>query len=532
MRLGINHRVYLSAELEIQLAEDGTIQTTLSWPIDHYHTQDHVDLSTVVSQAARHYKSLDGHARGLGSLSEKEIEDFANSQSEFATAFSESLFVGKLQRILDELVDSADGRTILLGIDLPKGPLELLPWEIIGNPQTTLLRKKNKHVSLTVYRKIATSDMRGKNDGGMQQARQEDKVKLMLVGSQPYRRSGLHTGTEFANIEGVLKNNPKVVLLPGQETDYNNVDYVLFNQLLFSRNPQILHLACHGTRENVDFSRGESEQFIPHGTLIGDIRSIDSIKLVVLNICYSASSISDAGKYVRSLASQLVDSGISAVVGMVTSITDLAAIEFSRWFYLALSQNKSVCEAYHSAVDKLRIFNQGDRNLWSVPMLFVKENVNPFMEILDQAKELSGSPFWPLEFIEDTINITNEFVIAFKRIHPQPQWNAFSWQMETRKVFRVYMQTIKQLTGLGTQFSSAKYLEHRITVLEILSLQRQIVEELDSFGRNAPDWGGLDFRNPRTANTVGAFMHDGEKLVEKMERLVTKLESVLRDRTQ
>lgn len=530
MQSGINNRVYLSADLEIQLIEDGAIQATLSWPIDHYHVQHQVNLAMLDSQAQQHYRSLDGFAKRLGSAKEEAIENFVNSRSEFATAFFKSLFVGKLERGLYELADSADGRTILLAVDIPSGPLEILPWEMIGDEHIALSQPGNKPISITVYRKSVLDDIRSKLEIGLQQSPRTDKVKLMRVGSQPYRRSALHIGAEFAVIESVLKENQRAMIVPGNDISYSNVDYATFTQLLYRNKPQALHLACHGTRQVVDFSRGESEQLIPHKILLNDILGIDTIKLVVLNICYSAACIDEAGQYLRSLAGQLVESGIPAVVGMATSITDLAAIEFSRWFYLTLSQEKSVCEAFYSAIAKLRIFNQADKNLWSVPMLYLNENVNPFMEILDEAKEFSGPPLWPVEFIEDTINITNEFVAAFKRLHPQPQWNAFNWQIETRKVYRVFMQTLKQLMVLGNQFSSARYLQHRTIVLEIADLQKQIVQELEGFGRRTPDWGSLDFRNPQTAIIIRTFMQDGVSLVEKMERLISKLESVLRTR--
>lgn len=107
-------------------------------------------------------------------------------------------------------------------------------------------------------------------------------------------------------------------------------------EIVLSFMPDILHLSGHGVPGQTRLDNGA----LPAATISRVVAQLPDIWCVVLNSCYS-----------DLIASQLVDDGVPAVVGMTTAISDAAAIEFSRFFYRALAAHADV----EKAVEQSRV---------------------------------------------------------------------------------------------------------------------------------------------------------------------------------
>jgi hypothetical protein len=92
-------------------------------------------------------------------------------------------------------------------------------------------------------------------------------------------------------------------------------------------------------------------------------------RLVVLNSCASAAS--GARNLFSGTAAALVRSGVSAVAAMQFTITDPAAIAFSRGFYTAVAQGRGVDEAVRSG--RVAILGTSRNTLeWVTPVLYLR----------------------------------------------------------------------------------------------------------------------------------------------------------------
>jgi hypothetical protein len=138
----------------------------------------------------------------------------------------------------------------------------------------------------------------------------------------------------------------------------------------------VFHFIGHG-----GFDRQADEGFIAladeHGSTYhlsasGLARLLDdqrSLRLVLLNACEGARG----GKrdILSSTASILMQRGIMAVVAMQREITDLAAVEFARAFYVALAEALPV-DAAVSKARKAISMEVGNSVEWGTPVLYMR----------------------------------------------------------------------------------------------------------------------------------------------------------------
>lgn len=101
-------------------------------------------------------------------------------------------------------------------------------------------------------------------------------------------------------------------------------------ELVLSTKPDIIHFSGHGRPGQAQLNN----QALSAATFSRIVREVPGIWCVVLNACYS-----------YSIAKKLVADGAPAVVGMARSVSDEAAIDFSRFFYRALAEQPDVKRA-------------------------------------------------------------------------------------------------------------------------------------------------------------------------------------------
>jgi hypothetical protein len=486
----------------------------MEWPVAQYFGPVTIDLSGLLKELQSYNADLGFIAHKITRIDAEKLKKLKEWQNKLAEEFCNAIYESAFKGFLEQLGNQASGRIILLGIDMPGGLLEAFPWELLGNPNNTNFQKRN--VIFSIHRAVETRPVT---------YQQGKDIDLLVLSSYPLDKTPLHP--EYSVIHNTLNAHPSVRL----RSEGPNLSYYQFCQHMRT-NPDIVHLAVHGEPNNEGFAfvRNEGSQIIPIPTLVNFIKQIKSIKLLVLNACYSATPHLYTTYAIASMARQLVSGGLPAVIGMSTSITDRAAIEFSRWFYLELSESPTVRQAFHTTIDNLRNYNQPDSLLWSVPMLYLNDDINPFGEILREAVEKNDFWLQPRELLEETAEILAEFVRVFKRIRPDSYWNGFIWNLETDSISRIQIQTRDRLVWLREQLLSISHLASRQQVFELQSMTNLVLKELDHFIDTMPDWERLDFKAEATAKTISSFMSNGKKLTGDMENLTSRINSLLHPR--
>ena len=510
----INDDSYLSIGLHVEAIENGQLQAIMEWPVARYFGPVTIDLSALMRELQSYNTDLGFIAHTITHIDEAKLQRLRNWQNKMAEKFCLSFYESTFKGFLEQLGDQAAGRVILLGVYVPRGLIEAFPWELLGNPNNAYFLKHN--VIFSVYRAIDTPSWA---------YRHEKTIDFLFLSSYPLDRPPLHP--EYPAIQNALSTHPSVK----SRSVGPALSYYQFCEQLRTY-PDIVHVAIHGQPNGIGFSfaRNEGSENIPVSTLVNFLKQIKSIKILVLNACYSAMPHLYETYALASLARQLVSSGLRAVIGMSTSITDRAAIEFSRWFYMELRESPGIRQAFHATIDSLRNYNQPDSILWSVPMLYINDDTNPFVEILEDAIQKNGLWFQPRELLEETLTILNEFIRAIKRIQPASHWNGFIWSTETGSILRIHIQTRQQLELVKEQLDSSSQLSHRKQAFELKRLTEEVITNLDNFVDTMPDWQKLNFKDEETPKLIALFMAKSKKLTSGMESLTSKINRLLHPR--
>jgi hypothetical protein len=131
------------------------------------------------------------------------------------------------------------------------------------------------------------------------------------------------------------------------------------------------------------------------GRLLADHRSL---RLVVLNACESAKG----GRHdvFSSAAANLVRHGIPAVLAMQYTITDAAAIVFSRAFYEALAGGMPI-DAAVSEARKAVSFDVENTLEWGIPVLFMRSPDGVLFSVSQEPTPTLRQPPGPLTFPQE-----------------------------------------------------------------------------------------------------------------------------------
>jgi len=182
---------------------------------------------------------------------------------------------------------------------------------------------------------------------------------VMLIGASPSDQATLLLSAEFDMINSAVRQGTHRDDIAIEQSQ-NTLASELVPDLVRS-SPKLVHFSGHG-RES-----GELIFEDPHGAsaplrpeLLGAVFSgfSDIIRCVVLNACWSESQ------------ADIIGAHIPVVVGMSTQVSDLAALNFSSTFYLAIGEGKSVSEAFSLAVLQLRVATPSDAE---APILRIRQ---------------------------------------------------------------------------------------------------------------------------------------------------------------
>lgn len=134
-------------------------------------------------------------------------------------------------------------------------------------------------------------------------------------------------------------------------------------QFINEVNPTILHFSGHGTSDGklVFQDNNDKPKLLNMETLVELINvSSDSLRLVVLNNCYS------------SIISERIINNIEASIGMSTSIGDAAAIVFASQLYSSIGFGLSLEKAFQQATLALKLYDIPEDE---TPKLYVSEGI-------------------------------------------------------------------------------------------------------------------------------------------------------------
>lgn len=171
-----------------------------------------------------------------------------------------------------------------------------------------------------------------------------NKIHILFISSNPTDTARLGLKDEFLAIENeIRKSKYEEYFLLSQrwETRINEL-----HELISRTKPDIIHFSGHGSdRNELIFQKpnGNSDPVSPDALTILFSAFKDSVQCVVLNACYSekqAESISEA---------------INFVIGASGAIGDSSAIEFSKAFYRAVGNRKSIRDAFKIAQNEIQL---------------------------------------------------------------------------------------------------------------------------------------------------------------------------------
>ena len=105
-------------------------------------------------------------------------------------------------------------------------------------------------------------------------------------------------------------------------------------------NPRILHFSGHGSEDGLCVEDSDGNARIVDPEALADLLSVyrpKGLELVVLNACYSTQQ------------ANAMAAAVGHVISMTGTVTDTAAIEFSKILYSGLGQGKSLVDAFKTA---------------------------------------------------------------------------------------------------------------------------------------------------------------------------------------
>lgn len=200
-------------------------------------------------------------------------------------------------------------------------------------------------------------------------------IKLLVLAANPTDTDPLRLGLEVRMIESRIRSSSGASKFTVRSAWAVTADELMYQ--LNSFEPNIVHFVGHGNQNGEIFLEGESGQSKPVSpdALARVFASFGRwLQVVVLNACYSATQ------------AQSLSDKVDAVIGMVDSVSDDAAIEFSASFYRALSFGRSVQEAFDQATAALMLHGLPDER---IPTLTLRKGVNPASLTLAGATDLA-----------------------------------------------------------------------------------------------------------------------------------------------
>ena len=306
-------------------------------------------------------------ARRVLSVGESEIQ-------QVGAELFERLFDGEVGNAYraSHAIAAARGETLQLRLRLTDPDLASLPWESMYDRSSgTYVCRKD-----SLIRQIAAPD-------SITPLRVEPPLRILGMISAPRNLPALDVEAEQERLEKSLEAQiaaGRVELVWLEDVSWDRLHITLL-----SESWHVLHFVGHSRYESdgdegvlAFCGRDGRADYVGASALADLLHEAEPIpRLVVLNSC--ASGTTGVSELFSGTAAALVKSGIDAVVAMQFTISDSAAVAFSRGFYAALAHGRTIDEAARSG--RIAILGLGRDTLeWVTPLLYVRgEDTRLFM---------------------------------------------------------------------------------------------------------------------------------------------------------
>jgi WD40 repeat protein len=196
-----------------------------------------------------------------------------------------------------------------------------------------------------------------------------DKRTILFLASSPQDSGRIRSDQEMRDIKAALKRSPLYDAFIFKSEFAVSIETLRRSMLDYK--PTIVHFSGHGLGEAglvLENSQGLSQ---PANTKALEelFRLFPDLECVILNACYSE------------IQTDVIVNHVPYVIGMNSSISDRAALDFSVGFYDALGAGRTIDFAYQFGCNAIQWTSQEEAN---IPILRVKE-----VELLDEYLQIA-----------------------------------------------------------------------------------------------------------------------------------------------
>jgi hypothetical protein len=189
-------------------------------------------------------------------------------------------------------------------------------------------------------------------------------IKILFLAANPKDTVTLRLDEEVREIEHkIMLAQKKDQLLLIKKGAVRTSDLQLY---LNQEKPTIIHFSGHGTTEGkivLEDILGNPVA-VSSEVLARVFKTLkDNVRCIVLNACFSIEQANAINRYV------------DFVIGMSSSIEDKAAIAFSSAFYLALSSERSIKNAFDQGINEVLLAGFSEEE--NTPKLLCRNNIDP-----------------------------------------------------------------------------------------------------------------------------------------------------------
>jgi hypothetical protein len=214
-------------------------------------------------------------------------------------------------------------------------------------------------------------------------------IRVLALAPQPRGTETLAVGKELRNLEAALaqlREDGKVVL----ELVEPPTCRALRERLDSSTSYHVLHFLGHGSFNDADqegtlwFEGPGGEKDEVSGELLAELlHDHDSLRLVLLNSCEGAET--SATHPFAGLAQALVRKAIPAIIAMQSTISDVAAVEFSESLYRSLGLGRPLEAAVASG--RMAVRSHVSVTEWATPVFYTRLPNGRLFEISEVSPE-------------------------------------------------------------------------------------------------------------------------------------------------
>lgn len=170
-----------------------------------------------------------------------------------------------------------------------------------------------------------------------------ETMKMLFLAANPIDQGNLRLDEEARDLKTQLGQvRGKSIEIDVEHAWATRVDQI--QSEILNAKPDILHFSGHGDTGVLIFEDADGNTHSVEGEALAELVSlVPSIKCVVLNACYSES------------VATLIAPHVEAVIGCDISISDDAAIQFTRSFYRALAHRQTFSKAFRLAKNEVSL---------------------------------------------------------------------------------------------------------------------------------------------------------------------------------